>query len=98
MDAGTKRLLYVSRDRTEDSLHGFFDILDDTTCKVIQYACTDMWAAYLKVLKAQASQALNILDRFHIAKKFGDALDKVRAEESGELQKGGYEEVLKHSR
>jgi len=38
------------------------------------------------------------LDRFHIAKKFGEALDKIRAEESRQLKKDGYEEVLKHSR
>ena len=98
LDEGAKRLLYVAKDRTEESLNGFFDILDETTRQGIQFACTDMWAAYLKVLKARASQALNILDRFHISKMFGKALDKVRAEESRELKKAGYEEVLKHSR
>ena len=98
LDAGSKRLLYVAKDRTERSLNGFFDILDETTRQGIQFACTDMWPAYLKVLKARASKALNILDRFHIAKKFGEALDKVRAEESRQLKADGYDEVLKHSR
>jgi transposase len=98
LDAGSKRLLYVAKDRTERSLNGFFDILDDTTRQGIQFACTDMWPAYLKVLKSRASKALNILDRFHIAKKFGEALDKVRAEESRQLKADGYDEVLKHSR
>ena len=98
LDEGAKRLLYVAKDRTEESLNGFFDILNETTRQGIRFACTDMWAAYLKVLKARASQALNILDRFHISKKFGEALDKIRAEESRELKKAGFEEVLKHSR
>ena len=98
LDEGAKRLLYVARDRTEASLNGFFDILSDTTIKGIQFACTDMLPAYLKVLRERASQALNILDRFHIMKKFGDALDKVRAEESRQLKKDGYEEILKNSR
>ena len=100
LDEGVKRLLYVARDRTEASLNGFFDILDQKTREGIKFACTDMWAAYLKVLKARASGALNILDRFHIAKKFGEALDKVRAAESRELKsaKSPYQEVLKHSR
>ena len=88
----------MAKDRTEESLNGFFDILNETTRQGIRFACTDMWAAYLKVLKARASQALNILDRFHISKKFGEALEKIRAEESRELKKAGYEEVLKHSR
>lgn len=78
LDEGAKRLLYVARDRTEASLNGFFDILSESAISGIQFACTDMLPAYLKVLKARASQALNILDRFHIMKKFGDALDKVR--------------------
>jgi len=80
------------------SLNGFFDIFDKPTIAGIKFACTDMWPAYLKVLKHRARQTLNILDRFHIAKKFGEALDKIRAEESRQLKKDGYEEVLKHSR
>jgi transposase len=100
LDEGVKRLLYVAKDRTEASLNGFFDILDTATREGIKYACTDMWAAYLKVLKERASGALNILDRFHVSKKFGEALDKVRAAESRELKadKSPYQEVLKHSR
>jgi transposase len=48
--------------------------------------------------EARASSTLNILDRFHIAKKFGEALDKVRAEEARQMHKDGYESVLKNSR
>jgi transposase len=98
LDQGFKRLLYVRKDRTEESLNGFFDLLDSKTIEGIKYACTDMLPAYLKVLKARASSTLNILDRFHIAKKFGEALDKVRAEETRQMHKDGYESVLKNSR
>ena len=98
LDEGRKRLLYVAKDRTEASLHGFFDILDDATRNGIKFACTDMWSAYLKVLRERASATLNILDRFHVAKKFGEAIDKVRADESRQLKADGYEEILKHSR
>ncbi len=98
LDQGLKRLLYVRKDRTEESLKGFFDLLESTTIAGIKYACTDMWPANLKVLKERASATLNILDRFHIAKKFGDALDKVRAEETRQMHKDGYEAVLQNSR
>jgi transposase len=98
LDEGAKRLLYVARDRTEASLNGFFNILTESTISGIQFACTDMLPAYLKVLKERASQTLNILDRFHIMKKFGDALDKIRAEEARQMKQDGYEEVLKNSR
>jgi len=98
LDNGMKRLLYVARDRTEASLNGFFNILSQPTIDGIQFACTDMLPAYLKVLRERASNALNILDRFHIMKKFGEAIDKVRAEEARQMKKDGYEEILKHSR
>ncbi len=98
LDEGAKRLLHVARDRTEASLNGFFDLLSESTISGIQFACTDMLPAYLKVLQSRASQALNILDRFHIMKKFGEAIDKVRAEEARQMKQDGYEEVLKNSR
>ena len=98
LDAGAKRLLYVGRDRTEASLNRFFNLLSASTIAGIQFACTDMLPAYLKVLKSRAPQALNILDRFHIMKKFGEAIDKVRAEEARQMKQDGYEEVLKNSR
>ena len=43
-------------------------------------------------------QALNVLDRFYIAKKLGEAVDKVRATEAKEMAGKGFDPVLKHSR
>lgn len=98
LDAGMRRLLYVGENRTEASLQGFFQVLDAKTRAGIRFACTDMWKPYLKVLREELGHALNILDRFHIAKKFGEALDKVRAGEARQLEADGYEPILKHSR
>ena len=77
LDQGCKRLLCVRKERTEASLRSFFDLLDAETIRGIKYACTDMWPAYLKVLRERATGTMNILDRFHIMKKFSEALDKV---------------------
>ena len=52
----------------------------------------------MKVLRERAPATLNILDRFHISKKFGEALDKIRAEKTRQLEADGYEPILKHSR
>lgn len=98
LDEGCKRLLHVAKDRWEKSLDSFFDILPDETTEGIKFACTDMWKAYLKVIKNRAPQSLNILDRFHIAKKMSEALDKVRADETRKLKADGYEPILKHTR
>ncbi len=39
-----------------------------------------------------------MLDRFHIMKQFGKALDEIRAGETKRLKRDGYEPVLKESR
>jgi len=57
-----------------------------------------MWKPYLKRIALRAQNALNILDRFHIAPKLGYAIGDVRAAETKELMRKGNSVVLKHSR
>jgi len=95
---GQRRLLYVTMDRTEASLHSFFDWLGDKRAKSIQYVCSDMWKPYLKVIQKRAGQALQILDRFHIMSHFSKAINEVRAQEARDLAKKGKGEVLKNTR
>jgi hypothetical protein len=35
----------------------------------IVFVCSDMWESYLKVIREKCSEALHILDRFHIVAK-----------------------------
>lgn len=98
IDADCRRLLYIARDRTEASLHGFFSVIPEASIRALRFVCTDMWRPYLNVIAERAEGAVHILDRFHVMKKFGEKLDKVRAEEARQLKQDGYEEVLKHSR
>ena len=64
----------------------------------IRFVCSDMWQPYLNVVAEQIGQAMHVLDRFHIMKKMGDAIDKVRRAEAKRLERDGYEPVLKRSR
>ena len=98
IDAGRRRLLYVARDRTEESLRGFFGTVPSKAVEGLQFVCTDMWRQYMNVLAEQASGAVHIFDRFHVMKKLNEKINKVRAEESRQLKNRGQEEVLKHSR
>ena len=41
-----------------------------------------MWEPYLKVIREQCSEALHILDRFHIVANMNKALDDIRAARS----------------
>lgn len=98
IEDGLKRLLWVAEERTEDSLRGFFVMLGDEVRGGIRFVCSDMWTPYLNVITEQIKQAVHVLDRFHIMKKMGDAIDKVRRGESKRLERDGYEPVLKGSR
>ena len=98
INSGSRRLLGVIRDRETESLAGFFLEFGAERCARIKVVCSDMWKPYLNVIAAMLPAALNVLDRFHIVKKLGEAVDAVRREEVKELHQGGYEPVLKNAR
>lgn len=98
LDEGKKRLLWVGKDRTAKTLLRFFRMLGKERSAKLQFVCSDMWQAYLKVIAKKASQAIHVLDRFHIMQTMGKALDKVRAAEVKQLEEDGYEPILKGAR
>ncbi len=93
-----KRLLWVGEHRTMKTLLRFFRWLGKERSKQLEFVCSDMWKAYLKVIAKKAGQAIHVLDRFHIVAHMNKAIDEVRAGESKELVRNGYEPVLKKSR
>jgi transposase len=98
IDSHRKRLLGVYEQRTEASLHAFFEEFGEVRSRALQFICSDMWKPYLNVIAERAGQALHILDRFHIMAHFGKALDDVRAQEARQLRADGYEPVLGKTR
>ena len=98
IDQGITRLLWVGKERTIESFQGFFTVIGDQLAAQIQFVCSDMWQPYLDVIRQKCSQALHILDRFHIVAKMNKALDQVRADETGKMAREGHEPLLKKSR
>jgi transposase len=98
IEEGCKRLLYVGLDRTADSLRGFFGVVGAEVTAGLKYVCSDLWQPYLEVLAEKATQAVHVLDRYHLVARLNKAVDQVRAEEAKRLKADGYEPVLKHSR
>jgi transposase len=98
IDQGCRRLLWIGKDRTIKALLRFFRMMGRERTAALRFVCSDMWQPYLKVIAKKASQALHILDRFHIVAKLNKAIDEVRAGEAKELAAKGYEPMLKHSR
>jgi len=79
-------------------LSGFFTVIGDELASKIVFVCSDMWEPYLKVIREKCSEALHILDRFHIVAKMNKALDEIRAGESRRIASEGGVPVLKKSR
>jgi transposase len=67
IDAHCRRLLWVGRRRTQATLRRGLGELGPSVVQGLRYVCSDMWQPYLGVIAKQAGQALQILDRFHIA-------------------------------
>jgi transposase len=98
IDSGCKRLLWVGQSRTKKTLQDFFDEFGKERSARLRFICTDMWKPYLDVVAKAASQALNILDRFHIMAHMSKAIDEVRAKEVKELKAKGKKPVLTATR
>lgn len=98
IDHHCKRLLWIGKDRTAATFHRFFDWLGDERAKQLRFVASDMWKAFLAVVRKRASHALHVLDRFHIAQALSKAVDTVRRQEAKELRKKGLAPVLAKTR
>jgi transposase len=90
--------LWIGGERKAKTLLRFFRFWGPENTQRLKYICSDMWKPYLKVIAKKASQAVHVLDRFHIMCHLNKAIDEIRAKESKRLAEDGYEPVLKHSR
>ena len=76
----------------------FFDWLGADRIAELRFICSDMWKAYLTVIRKRAGHCLHVLDRFHIIAHLSKAIDKVRSSEARDLVKRGRGQLLKNSR
>jgi transposase len=72
-------------DRSEESLHLFFDDLGPSKTKRIRLAVMDMWKPFENATRQKAPQAAILYDKFHILRHLNEALDKVRKGEYARL-------------
>jgi len=86
IDAGCRRLLWIGKRRSEKTLRLGLKTLGPELVKGLCFVCSDMWKPYLNVLAAEASQALHVLDRFHITQHMNQAVDEVRRAEGNRLK------------
>lgn len=98
LNAGAKRLLWCGPERRVKTLLRFFHEFGKERSAGLKFVCSDMWAPYLKVIAKKAPQALNILDRFHIMRKFNEAIDEIRRGEANQFKANKQVNVLEKGR
>lgn len=98
LDHGRRRLLHIARDRTASSFNSFFDMLGEERSKAIMFVASDMWKAFLGVVRKRCSIVVHVLDRFHVAQLLSKAVDTVRRDEMRGLRAAGRQAVLTKTR
>jgi len=98
INAGTRRLLWCGPERRVKTLLRFFRKFGKERSAQLKFVCSDMWAPYLKVIAKKAPNALNILDRFHIMRKFNEAIDEIRRGEANQFKADNQDNILQKGR
>ena len=98
VDEGCRRLLWVGLRRTERSLRQGLKTLGTEVVSGIRVVVSDMWRPYLAVVRKQMSQAVQILDRFHLTSLLNKAVDQVRRGECYALRSQTRGKRLKKTR
>ena len=86
-DLERRTLLWVGKDRSEQTLQKFFAGLGRRRCRSIQVVCMDMWAAYAKAVREHVPQAQILFDRFHLVQHLNRAVDEVRRAQMRQLSR-----------
>jgi transposase len=72
-------------DRSEASMDEFYLFLGEKPAKRLRLAVMDMWKPFRNSTAHHAPQAAILIDKFHIIRHLGEALDKVRKQEFARL-------------
>ena len=93
--ASEVRVLYVADHRRQESLAGYYANLTEAELSSLTAVCMDMWEPYISATKAAVADAEQKIcfDKYHVAKHFGDAVDKVRRAEQKVLREEGDERL-----
>ncbi len=85
-DVDKRKVIWVGKTRKKETLDEFFKKLGEERSKRINLAVMDMWDPYIASTKENTNAEI-VFDKFHVAKKINEALDKVRKREFAESNK-----------
>jgi len=79
-DVDLSKVIWVGKGRKKETLDQFFKELGIKKSWNIEDVVMDMWDPYIASVKANTNAKITF-DKFHIAKKINDAVDKIRKKE-----------------
>ncbi len=84
---GQVKVLAILPNRKKKTVVKFLRSIPKPLRQSIHTVCSDMWKAYISAVKIVLPNADIVVDRFHIAQKYHQAADKLRAKELKRLKK-----------
>jgi transposase len=81
VDVDQRKVIWNHQGRGKVNLDKFFRSLGAASCEKIEAVACDGARGYLSSIKQYATNALIVLDHFHVKKYLNDAVDTVRKEE-----------------
>jgi transposase len=85
--SGALHVLAVLPDRLKASLVGWLKTIPAAIRTQITTVCTDMWEGYSTAVEEVLPHATIVIDRFHVARAYRDAVDTLRKQEVRRLTK-----------
>ena len=98
-EVGDLHVVAVLPDRLKTTIVTWLNALPEAVRARISTVCTDMWEGYVNAVEEALPNALIVIDRFHVARQYRDAVDRLRKQEVKRLRKELPEEQhdeLKH--
>jgi transposase len=83
---GQVKVLAVLPDREKETVKAFLARIPARLQRTIHTVCTDMWKAYINAVKEVLGEAVVVVDRYHVAKKYRDCADSLRKQELKRLK------------
>lgn len=86
-EAGDLHLLAVLPDRLKATVVTWLESIPKRVRAQITTVCTDIWEGYITAVQEVLPAATIVIDRFHVARHYRDAVDALRKQELRRLKK-----------
>ena len=85
-EGGELYILAVLPDRLKATVLAWLESIPHAIREQIRSVCTDIWEGYITAVAEVLPDATIVLDRFHVARHYRNAVDELRKQEIGRLK------------